>query len=365
MKIWRTNEMGSARSKGVKLDPVTGYAEKHVAISAKLKFLVAGCLALTAMFYTVKARTDDGSIMGNGGKVRLLFSPFGTNSYPPFVMQKFGLDRKHGFELQLIPGLTDQARIVALQAGSADLATLDWTQIIRLRNQGLNLIAIGPMLRWGADFFLVPNDSTVKNFGDLKGKRLGVATKFEMNYIIARMVAKNIYHVDLEHQTEIHEGAMPLLAGLLEQHQLDASEIYNSVTPELVVSGKMKVLYKVSDLVHQMGLPDTPFVQYAARADFVKNDPVNARAFMVAYRDAIHILQTNDEVWLEKGRELKQSDKAGIAFRTAARTDLWEKYGPTTKDDIKKVATALLNAGGADILGFSQVPDDFLTTQFQ
>lgn len=341
------------------------YVEKQVAISAKLKGLIAGCLVLAAMLCTVTAHADDASTMGNGGTVRLLFSPFGTNAYPPFVMQKFGLDRKHGFVLQLVPGLTDQARIVALQAGAADLATLDWTQIVRLRNQGLNLTAIGPMLRWGADFFLVPTGSTAKNFGDLKGRRLGVATKFEMNYIIARMVARNVYHVDLEHETEIHEGAMPLLAGLLERHQLDASEIYNSVAPELIVSGKMKVLYKISDLVHRIGLPDTPFVQYAARADFVKSDAVNVRAFMAAYRDAIHILQTNDDVWLEKGRELKQSDKASVAFRTAARTDLWDRYGPTTKDDIRAVAAALLKAGGASVLGFSKVPDDFLTTQFQ
>jgi NitT/TauT family transport system substrate-binding protein len=323
------------------------------------------CCVIAAMFVVVAAHADDSDIKGDGGKVRLLFSPFGTNSYPPFVMHKFGLDKKHGFELQLVPGLTDQARIVALQAGGADLATLDWAQTIRLRGQGLNLVAIGPMLRWGADFFLVPADSNVKNFGDLKGKRLGLSTKFGTNYIAARAVAKNVHQVDLEAETEIHEGAMPLLAGLLEQHQLEASEIFNSVAPELLVSGKMKVLYKVSDIVHQMGLPDVPYVQYAAPAEFVKSNSANAKAFMAAYRDAIHILQTNDDVWLEKGRDLKQSEKAAIAFRTAARTDLWEKYGPTTKDDIKKVIAALLQAGGAGVLGFSEVPEDFMTTDFQ
>ena len=92
----------------------------------------------------------------------------------------------------------------------------------------------------------------------------------------------------------------------------------------------------------------------------VKNNSANARAFMAAYRDAVHILQTIDDVWLEKGRELKQSEKAAIEFRTAARSDLWEKYGPTTRDDIKKVVAALLKVGGAQILGFSS--DDFMTS---
>jgi NitT/TauT family transport system substrate-binding protein len=333
--------------------------------SSKLGRFATGCLVVAAMLLAGVAHADDAAIMGDGGKVRLLFSPFGTNSYPPFVMQKFGLDKKHGFELQFIPGLTDQARILALQTNAADLATLDWSQIIRMRSQNLNLIGIGPLLQWGADFFLVPADSPLKSFGDLKGKRFGVATKFEMNYILARMVAKKLYDVDLETQAEIHEGAMPLLAGLLEQHQLDASEIYNSVAPELIVSGKLKVLYKISDLVHQLGLPDTPYVQYAARADFVKTSPANARAFLAAYRDAVHILRTNDEVWLEKGKELKQSEAAAIAFRNAARGDIWEKYEPNTEADIRKVADALLKAGGADVLGFSQLPDDFITTAYQ
>jgi ABC-type nitrate/sulfonate/bicarbonate transport system substrate-binding protein len=341
------------------------HLEKMMVLSVNLTKVALGCCVIAAVFVTVAAHADDSSIKGDGGKVRLLFSPFGTNSYPPFVMQKFALDKKHGFELQLVPGLTDQARIVVLQAGGADLATLDWAQIIRLRGQGLDLVAIGPLLRWGADFILIPADSNAKNFGDLKGKRLGLSSKFATNYIAARTVAKNIYHVDLEAETEIHEGAMPLLAGLLEQHQLDASEIFNSVAPELLVSGKMKVLYKMSDLVHQMGLPDTPYVQYAARAEFVKSNPANARAFMAAYRDAIQILATNDEVWLEKGRELKQSEKAAIEFRAAARSDLWEKYGPTTKEDLKKVIAALLKAGGTEILGFSRVPDDFMTSEFQ
>src|ERR1700681_3188807 len=134
-----------------------------------------GCCVIAAVFVTVAAHADDSSIKGDGGKVRLLFSPFGTNSYPPFVMQKFALDKKHGFELQLVPGLTDQARIVVLQAGGADLATLDWAQIIRLRGQGLNLVAIAPLLRWGADFILIPADSNATTFGDLKRKRLGLS----------------------------------------------------------------------------------------------------------------------------------------------------------------------------------------------
>jgi hypothetical protein len=34
---------------------------------------------------------------GDGGKMRLLYMPSGTNAFLPFVIQKLGLDRKYGF----------------------------------------------------------------------------------------------------------------------------------------------------------------------------------------------------------------------------------------------------------------------------
>jgi len=48
-------------------------------------------------------------IKGDGGKVRLLYNEPGTNSFPPFVMKKFALDKKYGFELVPIAASTSQA----------------------------------------------------------------------------------------------------------------------------------------------------------------------------------------------------------------------------------------------------------------
>jgi hypothetical protein len=43
------------------------------------------------------AAEADAVINGDGGTVRLLVSPFGTNSFPPFVIQKLGLDKKRAY----------------------------------------------------------------------------------------------------------------------------------------------------------------------------------------------------------------------------------------------------------------------------
>lgn len=315
---------------------------------------------------TVKGDAIKGdAVKGDGGPVRLLYSPFGTNSFPPFVMQKYGLDKKHGFELQVINAPTTQVRVTALQAKAAELATIDWIDITRMRNGGVNVVGIAPFLRWGADFIMVPKDSPLQTIGDLKGKRVGTYSRLSLNWVLARAVAQAKYGLDLEKEATVQEAAVPLLAGLIEQGQLDATETFNSVAPAMVATGKFRPLVKISELVHQFGLPDVPFLLYAADAGYAAAHPANLRAFVAAYRDAVQILRTDDAIWLEHGREMKMTDEVAALFRGEARTDIMLKFEPNTEADIRTVFASLLTAAGPDILGTSRLPDEFMTGAFQ
>lgn len=302
---------------------------------------------------------------GDGGKVRLLYSAFGTNSYIPFIVKKFKLDSKYGFELVTVSAATPQARVTAIQSGSAEMGTSDWIEIARLRKAGVNMVGVAPFLRWGADFVVVPAESSLRTLGDLKGKRFGVYSKTSLNWVIERLVAQKFYGVDLERDATVHEAAVPLLRGLLEQGQLDASEIWNSVTPAMVATGKFRVLAKDSDLVAQFGLPDTPFLLYAVEAKYLASHPHNIRAFVAAYQEAVQTLRDNDEVWIERGREMKMTDEVAALFRTEARTDIWKSFEAKTESDIKKVFDVLLEAAGPEIVGVDSLPDRFMTLEYQ
>lgn len=329
-------------------------------------FLRAALLsAVATLLPLIGVANAEMPVKGDGGSVRLLTSPFGTNSYPPFIMQKFGLDKKYGFKLELVPGLTTQARMVALRGGAADLTTVDWLEIARQRNNGLHLVGIAPFLRWGADFVVTGADTKLKTIGDIKGKKFGSTGRTSLNYVIVRAVAKNIYKFDLEKEAAVHEAAVPLLQGLLDKGEIEASEMFNSATPEMIVSGRSRVLVKISDLVNQLGLPDHPFLQYGAVKSFLDKSPQNARAFVAAYQEAVHILRTNDDVWLERGRDLKQSDAASENFRKEARTDIFDKYTSQTDGDIRKVFEVMYKEGGPEILGVAELPKEIITLEYQ
>jgi NitT/TauT family transport system substrate-binding protein len=303
--------------------------------------------------------------MGDGGKIRLLYNETGTNSFVPFVIKKFALDKKHGFELQPIPTATTPTGITAIQGGAADVGTFGWNDVGRMIDNGVKVVGVAPFLRWGADFFVISADSSIKTIGDLKGKKIGIGAKTALNWIILKAVAQKSYGVDLEKEAMTHEGAPTLMRALIENGQLDAVQMFNSMTPGMVVTGKYKPLAKISDLVQQFGLPDTPFLLYAFDAKYVQSKPSNVRAFTAAYRDAIQIMQTNDEVWVERGGQLGMTPEVAGLFRKEGRTDIWSKFEPDTEANIRKVFEAILPLAGAEALGISKLAPGFMTMDFQ
>jgi NitT/TauT family transport system substrate-binding protein len=335
----------------------------NVYLKSVTGLVAAACLSLTCLA-AVPAKADD-SVKGDGGPVRLLFSEFGTNSYIPFVIKKFDLDKKHNIQIVPTPTASTTTGLLAMQGGAADVGNFGWNEIARFIKGGYSLTAVTPWLRWGADFYVVPSDSSIKNAGDLKGKKVGVISKTALNYVLMRVVAKRDYNVDLDKEAEVHEGAPALLRGLIEQGQLDAVGIYNSVTPSMVATGKFKVLYKISDLIKEYGLPDTPFLMYAVDSKYAAAHPDNVKAFVQVYEDAINILETNDDVWIERGRQLQYPDEVSVLFRDAARTDLMVKFEPDTEKKVRDIFTQFLPLAGVEAFGIDSLPDGFMTLQYQ
>ena len=187
--------------------------------------------------------------MGDGGVVRLPTNQNATQMWHITAMQKYQLDKKYGFILQIVPAATSAMTATAIQSGGADIGNFGWIDIQRLRNQGLNLFGVGPFLQWGADHVVVPVDSTAKNIGDLKGKKIGVFSKTNIDWIFDASLAKNKYKMDVEKDLTVHEGAVGLLRGLIESGQLDAAHMYNNLTPAMVAGGKVRVLYQMREIV--------------------------------------------------------------------------------------------------------------------
>lgn len=305
-------------------------------------------------------------IRGDGTKVRVLDNPYGTLSWARFAIQKLALDQKYGLSLELVPYANTPIGVTIMQANGADLGLFGWNDIGRMRNAGLNVVGIAPMLKW-ADYVVVPPSSTIRTLADLKGKTVGTTARSSLNWIVMRAVAHKVYGFDLEKQATVQEGAVSLLRGLLEQEKLDATVMFNDFTPALVTTGKARVLSEIRGLVAELGLPDAPFLLVAASADYAAAHPTNLRAYLAAYRDAMENLKTDEMAWREHGAELKMTDNpvALAALREDMRAALVSTFSPTTEQDIRKTFDVLLETAGEAVLGMKQLPDGFMTLAYQ
>ena len=322
-------------------------------------------IVLAAAFgLTVNCVSVASEIKGDGGKVRLLYNEPGTNSFPPFVMKKFALDKKYGFELQPIPVSTSQATANALQAGGGDVGILDWVTLARMQTGGVKLIGVAPFLIW-ANTVIVRADAPYQTLGDLKGKRVGVYSRNNLDWVVMRAHAQRRHKVDLEKDTHLHEGGVPLLRGLMDQGQLDAVQMFNSLTPDMVASGKYRILATIRSLIKDLDLPDTPFLLYSADRAFAAANPERMKAYLAAHREAIEILGKDDAVWVERGNIMKLQGQALTLFRDEAREDMMSKFEPGTEADIRKVFSLLLETGGPQLIGIDALPKEFMTLAYQ
>ena len=125
-----------------------------------------------------------------------------------------------------------------------------------------------------------------------------------LDWVVMRTHAQRQHKFDLEKETQLHEGGVPLLRGLMDQGQLDAVQMFNSLTPDMVASGKYRILATIRGLIKELDMPDTPFLLYSADSTFAAAHPARMKAYLAAYREAIEILRKDDAVWVEREQKL-------------------------------------------------------------
>lgn len=319
-----------------------------------------GLSALLMVAPAVHAQTP----RGDGGTVRMLINPAGTMSIPPAVIKKFGLDKKYGINIEIVPYSNQSAAAVALQGKSTEIVVLDWLATARLKASGIPVVGVAPFLTY-VNSVLVPKDSQIKTLSDLRGKKIGVPNKTGFDWIIMLAAAKKSLKIDLGKEVQLQEGAIPLLRGLAEKGDLEALQMWNSLAPEMLASGQFRTLMTIRQVAEQMGLPTVPFLFFGMREDYAKERPANVRAFVAAYQEAADIMLSNDEIWVEQGTRMKMSPEALSFFKAQVRRDLLKKFSPEMAPGLEATFAALIDVAGAETLGMKQMPAGLLTMDYQ
>ena len=324
---------------------------------------LAGGAAAVALSSISLAAHAQGKPLGDGGTVRIMISPAGTMGMAPAVIKKHGFDRKHGFNLEVVSYSDQKTPTAAIQGGSAEMIVFDWLATARLRAAGTPVVGIAPFLTY-VNSVVVAKDAPYKTLADLKGKRVGVQNKTGFDWIIMQAAAQQLHKMDLGKDVEVREGAVPLLRGLIEKGDLDATQMWNSLAPEMLASGKYRTLVSIRELTQQMALPTVPFLMFSMREDYARKHPGNARAFVAAYRDAAEVLLNDEKVWEEHGQRLKLSPESLRFFKEQVRRDLLTGFTPDMAKGLEATLAAI-NAVAPDVVRLKEMPGNLFTSEYQ
>src|SRR5262249_35595662 len=150
---------------------------------------------------------------------------FGSVAWQLDVMRRHDLARAEGVRVDVVAFASNQATLVALQAGRVDTVVSDLLWVARQRATGADWSFVPYSSALGA--VEVTAESSVHTLDDLMGRRLGIAgTPLDKSWLLLRLLSRQRMHRDLDDAVDKVFGAPPLLAEELVAGRLDAVLTY-------------------------------------------------------------------------------------------------------------------------------------------
>jgi NitT/TauT family transport system substrate-binding protein len=283
--------------------------------------------------------------------VRVGVLKFGTVAWELEVIKHHGLDRKAGFELEVVPFASTQATKVGLQAGALDVIVSDWFWVSRQRAAGANF-TFAPYSRMvGA--LLAAGDAPIRNLADLKGKRLGIAGgPLDKSWLLFRALATERHGMDLDAEVDKVFGAPPLLSEQILSGRIDAVITYWHYTARLEAKGLRRVI-DVAEAIQALGVNgEVPLLGYVFAADWAEANRESILGFLKASRDAKAILGESDDEWLRIQSLTRAKDATTLAaLRHGYRAGIPTHWGEAERGEAARLFALLGTLGGEKLVG--------------
>jgi NitT/TauT family transport system substrate-binding protein len=308
-------------------------------------------LALLALVMSTVVVFTLGQSADAATKVKVGVLKFGTVSWVLDTIQRNGLDKAEGIELDVMPLASTDATAVGLQGGSADIIATDWLWVSRERTGGADFTFAPFTTALGA--IMVPPDSPIKTLTDLKGKKLGVAGgPIDKSWLLIVAYALRTANFDLRSETRQVFGAPPLLAEKAKQGEIDAVLNFWPYAARLEAAG-FKQLIGIEDVVSELGAKgEVAMVGYVFSEAWAKENIQAVEGFLRAAAKADELLATSNEAWDAIRPSMRAEDDATFeALRRRYREGIPERSTAENESDAKVLYQFLRELGGEKLVG--------------
>jgi NitT/TauT family transport system substrate-binding protein len=287
-------------------------------------------------------------------RVRVGVLKFGTVSWELDVMQAHGLGAREGVDVEIVTLASTNATTVALQGGAVDLIVTDWTWVSRQRAEGRPYTFVPYSLTVGG--LIVRADSGIRQLGDLRGKRLGVAGgPVDKSWLFFRAYGRRVLGEDLAKVVEPSFGGPPLLNELVLRGELPAVLNYWQYGARLKAAG-MRELISVAEVLKTLGVPGpVPLLGWAFDERWASANRPALDGFLRAAYGAKRILVASDAEWQRIQPLTGASEPAVLqALRDAFRDGTPRRFGQPEIDAAGAAFAILVREGGEELIGASR-----------
>jgi NitT/TauT family transport system substrate-binding protein len=283
-------------------------------------------------------------------RIRLAVQKTGTLAWELDVIRTHGLDRKRDLDIATVELASTEAGKIALKGGSADLMLSDWLWVARERSLGDALVFYPSSSMLGA--VMVPAQSTIRDIGDLKGRKLAVAGgPIDKSWLLLQALARR-GNIDFKKEATIVYGAPPLLTQKALQGETDATLTFWNFCAELESKGFARAV-AMDDVMKGLGAKGpVAIVGYTFDSAFAARNRTAVDGFLAAAREAKEIMATSESEWQRLAPRVGTSDPSTLAiYRKRYAEGITRRNVQDEEADAAALYRVLAEIGGADLTG--------------
>jgi NitT/TauT family transport system substrate-binding protein len=283
-------------------------------------------------------------------RLRIGVQSTGTFAWQLDVIRRHGLAEAANLTLIDTEMASPDAGKLALNAGTVDIAVVDWLWVARERGLGTKLQFYPYSTAVGA--IMTKNDSPLRSLADLKGRTLSIAGgPLDKSWLIVQAAAIR-HSVDLKREATLQYGAPPLIYQKFLQGEAQASLNFWNFCAQLESHGYRR-LYDVREAETDLGLREPlSLTGYVFPESFVTAHKDTIDRFLSVVRQANDILLNSDTEW-DALRPLMhaEDDATFLALRDHTRQGLPRRSVDAEQTDAGGLFRALADIAGPELVG--------------
>jgi ABC-type nitrate/sulfonate/bicarbonate transport system substrate-binding protein len=196
-----------------------------------------------------------------------------------------------------------QGRVSALARGAIDGITTSWTYLVQIAFNQLPGTCLAGMAGGGSRL-LVPANSTIKSYADLKGKKVGVV-EFSFQDILFIYAAKAKGIDAFKDIQRVNVGSPAGVVAAMTTGQVDACAIWEPYASILMLDKGAKMISNLGD--DSFGISNGGLYVHN---DFIKNHPDLTQDVVNAVVKATDFIIKNKQQWVERTMKVTGQSEA-------------------------------------------------------